>query len=249
MTCGIYKITNKQNGHCYIGQSVNIEERWRVHRSTGRNTNHENKNYPLYRAIYLYGLDNFEFSIIEECSKEELNQKEEYWISYYNSFEDGYNQTKGGNNTDHLGKLNSKQLEEIKNLLKNTNIREEDIALKYHVSLISISNINIGKYRFDNTIEYPIRKIKKYYCQNCGKELSNKTKTCLCAECYRNSETLHIPSREILKEKIRKQSFESIAKEYGFKTGNTPKKWCKKLNLPYLKFEINKYSDEEWELI
>lgn len=49
---GIYKITNKINGKCYIGQSKNIEERWRHHRTS-------KLKYPLYLAFQKYGLENF----------------------------------------------------------------------------------------------------------------------------------------------------------------------------------------------
>ena len=57
------------------------------------------------------------------------------------------------------------------------------------------------------------------------------------------------PPREELKEKIRLQSFRSIAEEYGIKSESTIRNWCKKLNLPHCKTEIMKYSDEEWKLI
>ena len=57
------------------------------------------------------------------------------------------------------------------------------------------------------------------------------------------------PNREKLKTLIRSTSFEQIARDYGYATGNTVKKWCKKLRLPHLRKEIEKYSDEEWELI
>ena len=60
---GIYKITNKINGHSYIGQSIHIEERFREHKSK-YNWNRE-KNKPLYQAFQKYGLDNFSFEIIE----------------------------------------------------------------------------------------------------------------------------------------------------------------------------------------
>lgn len=53
--------------------------------------------YPLYKAIRKYGIENFNFDIIEECSADELNEREKYWISYYNSYgENGYNLTPGG---------------------------------------------------------------------------------------------------------------------------------------------------------
>lgn len=90
-----------------------------------------------------------------------------------------------------------------------------------------------------------------FICENCGKPLKrfSKSRTGLCLECYKLSVCSHLPSREILKEKIRNTTFNAIAREYGIKSGNSVKKWCKKYNLPYLKQEILKYSDEEWELV
>ena len=90
---GIYKITNKINNHCYIGQSINIEQRWQGHRSDWK----KGVCYPLYLAFTKYGIENFSFEIIEECSLELLNEKEVYWIEYFDSFYNGYNQTLGGN--------------------------------------------------------------------------------------------------------------------------------------------------------
>lgn len=89
---GIYKITNKNNNKCYISQSKDIEARWIKHLSVYRSS----PEYTLYKAFKKYGIDNFNFEVLEECSAEELNQKEIYWIEYYNSFYDGYNMTKGG---------------------------------------------------------------------------------------------------------------------------------------------------------
>lgn len=76
MTCGIYKITNKINGHSYIGQSLNIEQRWTEHKKCINNT--ESWDRSLYKAIRKYGLDNFSWEIIEECSEENLDNRETY---------------------------------------------------------------------------------------------------------------------------------------------------------------------------
>ena len=92
-TIGIYKIENLINHKIYIGQSVNIEKRWQKHKSAVFNKNDKGYEYPLYRAIRKYGIDNFSFSIIEKCSDLELNDREVYWIDYYNSFFEGYNQS------------------------------------------------------------------------------------------------------------------------------------------------------------
>lgn len=96
---GIYKITNISNNKCYIGQSVNIERRWMQHKETMNNPYIDAYNRELYNDMRIFGLDNFLFEILEECSLEELNDKEKYWIQYYNSYENGYNLTRGGNGT------------------------------------------------------------------------------------------------------------------------------------------------------
>lgn len=87
---GIYKITNKINGKSYIGQSIHIEQRWQEHL-------YKNTHCSLIKyAFHKYGVDNFIFEVLEECKQEELNEKEQYWIKYFNTFENGYNLTLGG---------------------------------------------------------------------------------------------------------------------------------------------------------
>ena len=83
---GIYKITNILNNLIYVGQSTNIYKRWSNHRSNGFNIKSREYNIPLYQDFRKYGFENFKFEIIEECLKEELNEKEQYWIEYYDSF-------------------------------------------------------------------------------------------------------------------------------------------------------------------
>lgn len=86
----IYKITNKINNNCYIGQSINVKQRWLEHTSTAFLPNRVEYKYPLYRAIRKYGLDNFEFEILEIVnSKDNLTTQELYW---YNEYKPEYNQ-------------------------------------------------------------------------------------------------------------------------------------------------------------
>ena len=91
---GIYKITNLVNGHSYIGLSTNIEKRFCYHKNP-YNWNRE-KDKTLYKAILKYGIDNFNFEILEECSIEELSEKEKFYIDKYDTFHNGYNMTAGG---------------------------------------------------------------------------------------------------------------------------------------------------------
>jgi len=104
LSIGIYKITNKITNECYIGQSVDIEKRWENHKRLLKRNHHRyegsKQKSVLQNAWNKYGEDNFEFIIIEECSKEELNNREVYWINYYscnrNKTGKGYNLNDGG---------------------------------------------------------------------------------------------------------------------------------------------------------
>lgn len=93
MACGVYKITNNITNKCYIGVSIHIEQRWKEHKN-----NKGSKK--LYEDFLKYGLDNFSFEIIEECTEEELYMKEVEWIDFYGSYENGYNQNPGGENNN-----------------------------------------------------------------------------------------------------------------------------------------------------
>lgn len=95
--CGIYKIENLINAKKYIGQSICITDRWKQHRVDGFNPNSKVYDRPLYRSFRKYGLKNFSFEILELCDSEKLNEREVYWIKFYDSFNNGYNLTPGGN--------------------------------------------------------------------------------------------------------------------------------------------------------
>lgn len=86
---GIYKITNNKNGKVYIGQSQNMYERWKQHRTALKNGNHPNKEMQKDWSKSSRG---FRWDVIEYCSLEKLNEREKYWIDKYNSIECGYNQ-------------------------------------------------------------------------------------------------------------------------------------------------------------
>ena len=86
---GIYKITNLNNGLCYVGQAVNVADRWRQHikRGLGAETPTQNKLYP---AMLKEGVENFSFELIEDCDRIKLNEREDYWQEYFKAKEFGY---------------------------------------------------------------------------------------------------------------------------------------------------------------
>lgn len=88
---GIYKITNTINGKFYIGQAEDIYQRFKTHFWV----HGEHHNSAIDAAIHKYGLENFDLEILEECSKEQLNEKEIYWGENYYKGQcyapDGYN--------------------------------------------------------------------------------------------------------------------------------------------------------------
>lgn len=92
--CGIYVIKNIINGKCYVGQSIDIYNRWYKHQSP--KTWEGERGKALYQAFKKYGIENFEFKIIEKCPRNQLDEREKYWISHFNSYNEGYNMTEGG---------------------------------------------------------------------------------------------------------------------------------------------------------
>ena len=88
--CGIYKITNLESSEVYIGQAKDLKKRWYEHCKCGVGIDTPNNN-KLYEAMRRYGLENFSFEVLEECDPEDLNEKERFYISVYNSVDFGYN--------------------------------------------------------------------------------------------------------------------------------------------------------------
>ena len=93
--CGIYKITNTITDECYIGQSVDVYKRWCEHCKCGLGIDTPPGN-KLYKSIQEYGLENFTFELLTECTQSELNEKERYFIELYQADTFGFNST-GGN--------------------------------------------------------------------------------------------------------------------------------------------------------
>lgn len=252
---GIYKFENNITHQVYIGQSVDIEDRYRHHLSAAKREPNATK---FYQNLNKYGIDNFTFSVVEQCAKEELDEKECYWIAYYDSYNNGYNSTIGGLTPQPRYKLNDTQIQNIYNELQADELSMKEIANKYNISIRTLYYINIGESYYNDTLIYPIRarkswKIKNvdiknsYQCIDCGKAISKITGYCFkCAMIHQQKEPPI--SREELKKLIRTMPFTQIGKQFNV-TDNAIKKWCIKLNLPKTKKEINSYDNEKWEQI
>ena len=93
---GIYKITNQKTDLVYIGQAVDIATRWKNHAKAGLGIDTPANN-KLYKAMAEDGLESFSFELLEECSRDQLNEKERFYIQLYQSDKYGYNSNTGIN--------------------------------------------------------------------------------------------------------------------------------------------------------
>ena len=89
MTIGIYRIVNNVNGKCYVGQSSNIEERWKEHLRKLRGNSHHSVH--LQRAWNLFGEPAFTFEVYKVCLIENLDSEELKAMEIFNVCENGYN--------------------------------------------------------------------------------------------------------------------------------------------------------------
>lgn len=145
---GIYKYQNIKNNKIYIGRSLNITRRRWEHL-------HNPSPYSYFDQILnKIGEDQFIFEIVEECPAEELQEREKYWIKYYNCCvlenpEGGYNLTHGGeeykSEENPWAKLSIKDVNEIIDKLANSKISIQQLAKDYGVHYNTISDINRGK--------------------------------------------------------------------------------------------------------
>lgn len=129
----IYLITNKINNKKYVGKTTqSIEKRWQEHISDSKKEKCEIR--PLYRAMRKYGIENFSIKELEKCNIDNLSEREKYWIQYYDTYEDGYNATLGGD-----GKILLDYNEIIKTYLITHNASE--VARTLNCSIDSVYKI------------------------------------------------------------------------------------------------------------
>lgn len=245
---GIYKITNLINDKVYIGQSSDIKRRWKDHCKDAFWKHSPCYEYPLYRAIRKYGLDNFSFDIIEECDASELNTKEKFYIAQYDSYKIGYNQTEGGESATHSLKLTQQQVLKIIQRLKTTRDNIHIIARDFNVGGTTIHYINKGQQYPQPNEKYPIRahlttlNATKPTCPICGNLVSRKHLLCLTCACALRQKATRPQPLELAR-MIQEKGFEATGRQFGV-SGKTVAKWCKNYQIPHRKQELVSWYNE-----
>ncbi len=99
-TMGTIYLFTSPSGKGYVGQSVSPESRYLGHVNNSFNESSSAYDYPLQRAIRKYGIETFTYTLLEkDVPYSIMDDREEYWISHYDTFKNGYNQTIGGGGT------------------------------------------------------------------------------------------------------------------------------------------------------
>lgn len=185
----IYAYKKKSiNKIVYVGQTTNLQNRHKQHiKYDPFNINAHEYDYPLSKGIRKYGEDEYQLIILESnLLQEELNDKEKYWIQYYNTYFNGYNQTAGGKNpTKPI--FTEEKIHQVIEMLKDESYSYKDIMEKTGISMTHIYNINIGRSRKQDNIQYPIRlsnvkgtkglKFSPQECKNIHEEILNTKKS------------------------------------------------------------------------
>lgn len=161
---GIYKIVNIKNGKVYVGSAVDIKRRWLEHKILLIKGIHHSKY--LQNSFNKEGIENFLFEVVEECPKDSLIEREQYWIDLFNSHNDGYNSNpKAGNS------LGRKHSEETKQKMSNSR-RGKKLSEEHKKKLGEKSKgnkNNLGKKQSKETIE-------KRVIKTIGRKNSEETK-------------------------------------------------------------------------
>lgn len=212
---GIYKITNLTNGKIYIGQSNNIERRFQEHQTKGVNS-----RIPLDAAIQKYGKENFSYEVVEECAIEQLNEKEQYYIQYYNSKNNGYNCSDGGaqqsiGSNNGRAKITEKDVILIRNAYNN-HLRQKDVyeQFKDKITFGTFQGIWQGKSWSHIMPEVFTEENKNYYIYNNSKGENGSSAQ------FTNEEVVAIRTRymtesasqiyEDYKDRVKYQTFQAL---------------------------------------
>lgn len=163
-----YKEKNTQKV-CYVGQTSN--EKYRRYKHEVYDPSHKDVieyEYPLSRGIRKHGLDYYEYFIIENniTDEQQAIDREQYWIAYYDTYNNGYNQTKGGKAPKYI-KFEKETILAAKQMLKD-GFPFQKIKEITNISISHLSEINTGKRHHDADEEYPLNKM------TCGRKITQE---------------------------------------------------------------------------
>ena len=221
---GIYKITNLVNGKMYIGQAVDIEERWIRHKRDWK----IDKTKVLYKAIRKYGIENFSFEIIEECSEKELSNLEIYYIWYYHTYLydekcNGYNMTIGGETIKGY-----RHTEESKIKMSESHKGEKSYNFGKHLSEETrkkISEANKGKTHSEETRQKISDSIKGENNPFYGKTHSEETRQKMSENHADFTRGKNGKAKKVICEDMEFECLKDCAEFYGI-SYDTMKGWC-----------------------
>lgn len=159
----IYCFENKINKHKYVGQTNNLRVRYSAHKSQSYNPNSKDYNCLFHKKIREYGLENFDFYVLEEIESEDsdfIDFREQFWIEQLETwcrYGKGYNELSGGKQFKKNISISDKEISLIKERIRNSEASFSDIAKEFNTYRDCISRINIGRYGYDENEDYPIR--------------------------------------------------------------------------------------------
>ena len=244
---GIYRILNTANQKSYIGQSVDIARRWKDEKSASQCPADECYNTVLSKAFRKYGINSFVFMVLEECSREELDEREKYWAEYFDSYTpNGYNValcgTQGTPNALTLAKVQQIQTE-----LQTSTLTNIELGRKYGVSDQTISDINRGRMWYNEDINYPIR--SRFYKQGPGakapKRLTWEERFPRAALHHKELEQLYMVDPQLLALSIHQYNFAFVTEQYQTITWCDIQTYLKIHELPYTKPDIDKMYNQQ----
>lgn len=167
----IYLISNEINHKLYVGQTVqSLNKRFNGHCCYSKTD--KSVNMYIKRAIHKYGKDKFHIELLEECPVELMNEREKYWIKFYDSYNNGYNLTLGGQDSNYFN------LHRIENSIDTKKF--EDYIIEFKPLAIEVANhFGISKssvYNLINRLNNP-KLILNSYNPRKGKTIEDIDKT------------------------------------------------------------------------
>lgn len=188
---GIYCILNNINHKRYIGQTYDLHYRRKRHESDLNGNRHPNNH--LQSAWNIYGRENFTYIVLEKCSLNEIDEREIYWINYYDSINKGYNQCLGG-----IGCKGYKHTDE--EILKMRQIQKPKAVLQYDENGIFICRWESASHAA-KTLGYHMRGIKR--C--CERKVKTKGTGCFIWVYEDEKETVDISCYKMIPSKGEKR--------------------------------------------